>query len=67
MRRKNSDLENPGQIIIPAGHPNPPEQHEIDTAEILIMQTCNVYHVDNRIGGTVKTVPYKTISLSKYM
>jgi hypothetical protein len=37
MKRKNSDLNNPGQIIIPAGHPNPPEQHEIDTAEILAL------------------------------
>ena len=37
MRRKNTDLDNPGQIIIPAGHPNPPEQHEIDTAEILAL------------------------------
>jgi len=37
MRRNKSNLNNPGQIIIPAGHPNPPEQHEIDTAEILAL------------------------------
>jgi len=37
MRRNKGNLNNPGQIIIPAGHPNPPEQHEIDTAEILAL------------------------------
>jgi len=37
MKKKNSNLKNPGQVIIPAGHPNPPEQHEIDTAVILAL------------------------------
>jgi hypothetical protein len=26
---------NPGQVIIPTGHPNPPELHEIDAAFVL--------------------------------
>jgi hypothetical protein len=34
MQKKNRSL-NTGQVIIPAGHPNPPEQHEIEAAWIL--------------------------------
>ena len=28
---------NPGKVIIPVGHPNPPAQHEIDVATILAL------------------------------
>jgi hypothetical protein len=34
MTKKEKKL-NPGQVIIPAGHPNPPEPHEIEAARIL--------------------------------
>jgi len=26
---------NPGKVVIPVGHPNPPEQHEVDAALVL--------------------------------
>ena len=32
---KKNKKSNPGQVIIPANHPNPPEAHEIDAAYIL--------------------------------
>ncbi|MCL2427541.1 MAG: hypothetical protein FWD05_14540 [Oscillospiraceae bacterium] len=32
QKRKNIDIS---QVIIPVGHPNPPEPHEIDAASIL--------------------------------
>jgi hypothetical protein len=35
MVKKKSKQLNPGQVIIPASHPNPPEPHEIDTAWVL--------------------------------
>ena len=35
MAKKKVKQQNPGQIIIPVGHPNPPEPHEVDTALIL--------------------------------
>jgi len=35
MVKKKSKQLNPGQVIIPASHPNPPEPHEIDAAWIL--------------------------------
>jgi hypothetical protein len=35
MAKKKDRKINPGQVIIPAGHPNPPEPHEIDAAWIL--------------------------------
>ena len=35
MAKKKSKQLNPGQVIIPASHPNPPEPHEIDVAWIL--------------------------------
>ena len=35
MTKKKSKELNPGQVIIPASHPNPPEPHEIDAAWIL--------------------------------
>jgi hypothetical protein len=40
MFKKKRNVEkpkivNPGQVVIPAGHPNPPEPHEISTAWIL--------------------------------
>jgi len=35
MAKKKSKQLNPGQVIISASHPNPPEPHEIDTAWIL--------------------------------
>jgi hypothetical protein len=34
MAKKNKTL-NPGQVIIPEKHPNPPEPHEIEAARIL--------------------------------
>jgi hypothetical protein len=34
MTKKDKNI-NPGRVIIPAGHPNPPEPHEIETARIL--------------------------------
>ena len=35
MGKKSRKKVNPGQVIIPAGHPNPPESHEVDVAFIL--------------------------------
>ena len=35
MRKKKGKQLNPGQVIIPVGHPNPPEPHEMDAAMIL--------------------------------
>jgi len=35
MGKKSRSKSNPGQVIIPAGHPNPPEPHEVDVAYIL--------------------------------
>ena len=35
MGKKKNKRDNSGQVIIPAGHPNPPEPHEIDVAMIL--------------------------------
>jgi len=34
MKKKGKNL-NPGQVIIPVGHPNPPEPHEVNAAFIL--------------------------------
>ena len=34
-RSRNNRQTNPGQVIIPGGHPNPPEPHEVDVALIL--------------------------------
>jgi hypothetical protein len=34
-KKKKRKQKNPGQVIIPVGHPNPPEPHEVDTAMIL--------------------------------
>ena len=41
MRKKNHRKINLGQVIIPAGHPNPPEPHEVEVAYIL----ARYYHV----------------------
>jgi len=35
MGKKKSKRDNNGHVIIPAGHPNPPEPHEIEAAMIL--------------------------------
>ena len=35
MRKKKGKQLNLGQVIIPVGHPNPPEPHEVDAAYIL--------------------------------
>ena len=35
MSKRKNNKANLGQVIIPTGHPNPPEPHEIDTAYIL--------------------------------
>jgi len=35
MASKKDRKQNPSQVIIPLGHPNPPEPHEIDVAMIL--------------------------------
>jgi hypothetical protein len=35
MTKKKGKKCNPGQVIIPVGHPNPPESHEIEAAWIL--------------------------------
>ena len=35
MSKKKRAQINPGQVIIPVGHPNPPEPHEVDMAMIL--------------------------------
>ena len=32
MFKKKVKQENPGQVIIPTNHPNPPEPHEVDAA-----------------------------------
>ena len=35
MAKNRQKQKNPGQIIIPVGHPNPPEPHEVDVAMVL--------------------------------
>ena len=35
MSKKKREQKNPGQVIFPVNHPNPPEQHEVDVAHIL--------------------------------
>jgi len=35
MVKKKRKQKNPGQVIIPMGHPNPPEPHEVDVAMVL--------------------------------
>jgi hypothetical protein len=35
MTKRKGKKENPGKVVIPAGHPNPPEPHEIEIAWIL--------------------------------
>jgi len=35
MGRRNRKQVNPGRVIIPVGHPKPPEPHEEDAAKIL--------------------------------
>ena len=35
MSKKKREKQNPGQVIFPVNHPNPPEQHEVDVAHIL--------------------------------
>jgi len=35
MSKKKRKQQNPGQVIFPVNHPNPPQQHEIDVAYIL--------------------------------
>ena len=35
MGKKNRKKVNPGQVIIPTGHPNPPKAHEVEAAYIL--------------------------------
>ena len=43
MAKKKRKQINPGQVIIPVNHPNPPEQHEIDAAIVLARHyRCNV-------------------------
>jgi len=42
MSKKKSKQPNPGQVIIPGGHPNPPDSFEMDVACILV----NHYHCD---------------------
>jgi predicted phage-related endonuclease len=35
MGKKKNKHKNSGQVIIPAGHPSPPEPHEVDAALVL--------------------------------
>jgi len=35
MSNRKRKQKNPGQVIFPVNHPNPPEQHEVDVAHIL--------------------------------
>ena len=35
MIKKKIKLFNPGKVIIPVGHPNPPISHELDAALVL--------------------------------
>ena len=35
MSKKKRKGDNPGRVIIPVNHPNPPEQHEVDAATVL--------------------------------
>jgi len=35
MANRKNKQQNPGKVIIPVNHPNPPEKHEVDTATIL--------------------------------
>jgi len=35
MSKKKRKQQNPGQVIFPVNHTNPPEQHEVDVAHIL--------------------------------
>jgi len=35
MGKKKRKQSNLGQVVIPVGHPNPPQQHEVDVAKVL--------------------------------
>ena len=35
MGKKKRQKANPGRVILPVNHPNPPEQHEVDAATVL--------------------------------
>ena len=35
MSKKKKKQKNPGQVIIPVNHPNPPDENEINAAEVL--------------------------------
>jgi len=35
MAKKKRKQKNPGQVIIPVGHPNPPDENEVDAAKVL--------------------------------
>jgi len=53
MRKKKDKQLNSGQVIIPAGHPNPPEPHEVDVAYILAR------HYQNTVEFLIPVDDYK--------
>ncbi|MCL2437081.1 MAG: hypothetical protein FWD00_03475 [Clostridiales bacterium] len=53
MRKKKTKQLNLGQVIIPVGHPNPPEPHEVDAAYIL------AYHYQSAVEFLIPIDDYK--------
>ena len=46
MGKKKHKQSNPGQVIIPGGHPNPPDSFEVDVAYILVNHyRCDVIFI----------------------
>jgi len=51
MFKRKKKSNNIGQVILPIGHPNPPEQHEIEAAHTLARYfQCNtvIFELKNR-------------------
>jgi len=53
MTKDKRKQKNPGQVIVPAGHPNPPEPHEFDAAMVL------AYHYKCTVEFLIPVDDYK--------
>jgi hypothetical protein len=63
FENKNTGI-NLGQVIIPAGHPNPPEPHEIEAAWLLARHyQCTVEFLIPIDGFKVKTPDFQMLGL----
>jgi hypothetical protein len=62
MTKKKDRKENPGKVIIPAGHPNPPEPHEIEAAQILALHFRGTVEFIIPVGDYKRTSPDMLIS-----